>query len=277
MSRHTIPASSGKTRIMGILNITPDSFSENGANFDPGVAVAAGLQMLHDGADILDIGGESSRPGAEPVGAQDEQARVLPVIRELRKQTDAPISIDTYKASTARAALDCGADMINDISGFHRDPEMKRIAAESGACCIAMHMRGTPQTMQQQTDYQRILPELLTYFKETRAMLLEHGVAESAIVFDPGIGFAKTVEQNLYLMKHLDQLQALGQPLLLGTSRKSFIGKTLGLADPQQRIWGTAATVSWAVAKGVQIVRVHDVPQMRQICAMTEAMRDAPE
>ena len=266
---------SARPLIMGILNVTPDSFSENGANYQPDVAVANARRMIEQGADLIDIGGESSRPGADTVAAAEEQARVIPVICELRKSTDVLISIDTYKASTAAAAIAAGADIINDISGFHRDPAMKQVAAETGAGCIAMHMRGNSQTMQGLTDYADIIEEVASYFQETIAMLTTAGVKNSAIMLDPGIGFAKTVAQNLLLLRGLRQFQRLNHPLLIGTSRKSFIGRTLQLDDPTDRIWGTAATMAWSVACGAQVLRVHDIAEMRQVCDMTAAITGA--
>ena len=263
---------SRRVLLMGILNVTPDSFSEGGIHYRYEDAVTAGLRMLEDGADIIDIGGESTRPGAEPVSVQEEVDRVIPVIQELSKQSDAAISIDTWKSKVAEEAVTAGASIINDISGFMRDPELKAVAAEAGVGCVAMHMRGTPQTMQDFTEYVDLIREIDDVFNDIMTTLVTAGVAEDAIVLDPGIGFSKTVEQNLQLVKHLDELQGHGRPILLGPSRKSFIGKTLGIDDPGDRVWGTAAAVAYGIAKGARIIRVHDVPEMRQVIDMASAM-----
>ncbi len=262
--------------LMGILNVTPDSFSEHGENYAPARAVASGVALAAAGADVLDVGGESTRPGAPPVGAAEERARVVPVIRGLREHLTLPISVDTYKADVARAALAAGADIINDISGFRRDPGMAAVAAETGAGAIVMHMRGTPQTMQQQTEYADLFGELDAFFADAIARLTAAGVAREAIVLDPGIGFAKTAAQNLQLINGLDHFAGHGRPLLLGPSRKSFIGKTLGIDDPGQRQWGTAAAVACGIARGARLVRVHDVAEMRQVRDLAAAIAFSP-
>jgi dihydropteroate synthase len=259
-------------RLMGILNVTPDSFSDGGDHFDPDDAQRAGLQMIADGADILDIGGESTRPGAAAVSAEQEAARVVPVIERLREVSDIPISIDTTKASVARAAIAAGAGIINDISGFERDPAMIPLAAEFATECVVMHMRGTPQTMQQNLHYDDLIGEICAYFQARIEALRAAGVADSAIILDPGIGFAKSAAQNLELIHRLAEFAALGYPVLLGPSRKSFIGHTLGIDDPAERIWGTAASVAIGIANGVRIIRVHDVREMRQVCDLAAAI-----
>ncbi len=261
--------------VMGIVNVTPDSFSEHGDTYRVEDAVARGLKLVADGADILDIGGESTRPGAQPVEAEEEMARILPVIEGLRRVTDCPISVDTWKASVADRALRAGACMVNDISGFHRDCDLAGVAAEHRAGCIAMHMRGTPQTMQSLTEYADIFAEINAFFGECIERLVAAGVERRCISLDPGIGFSKTVEQNLLLIRHLDRFAGHGCPLLLGVSRKSFIGRTLKLDDPKHRVWGTGAAVACGILRGAHIVRVHDVREMRQVTDMTVAIRDA--
>ena len=258
--------------VMGILNVTPDSFSEQGLNFSPEVAVKNGLKMIHNGADIIDIGGESTRPGADPVTVQEEISRITPVLRELRKRSDTIISIDTYKADVARTALEYGADIINDISGFHREDTMKNVAKEFNAGCIVMHMRGTPETMQDDIIYDDIIGDLIDYFRRTITMLLDAGIKKEFICLDPGIGFSKTTEQNLYLINNLSIFSRLGHPLLIGPSRKSFIGNVLNIDRPKDRLWGTAAAVCCAIYRGANIIRVHDIEEMHQVCEMTNAI-----
>ncbi len=258
---------SRKLLLLGIVNVTPDSFSDGGDTFDAAAAIAAGLRLVEAGADVLDIGGESTRPGAAPVAAAEELERVVPVIEGLRRRTSVPISIDTTKAVVARSALAAGAEIINDISGFLRDPEMAAVAAETKAGCIAMHMRGTPETMQQFTDYRDLIGEINEYFRERVDALLAAGVDRERICLDPGIGFSKTVEQNLALINRLDEFVVAQQrPILLAPSRKSFIGKLLKLDHPKDRVWGTAAAVSCGIMRGARLVRVHDVAAMRQVC-----------
>lgn len=260
---------------MGIVNVTPDSFSDGGCWADPEAAVAHGLALVAEGADILDIGGESTRPGATPIAAEEELRRVVPVIAGLRRASSVAISIDTWKAVVAEAALAAGADIVNDISGFVRDPALPTVAARWRAGCVVMHMRGTPQTMQQLTAYADVVGEVRDFFRVALDRLHGAGIEPEYIVCDPGFGFSKTAEQNLELLRRLGELGAVGRPLLVGTSRKSFIGKTLHLPDPAQRQWGTAATVSWAVMAGARIVRVHEVAAMRQVAEMTLAIARA--
>ncbi len=258
--------------LMGILNVTPDSFSGGDANSDVDTAVASGLRMLEDGADVIDVGGESTRPGAKPVDVEKESQRVIPVIRELSRRSNAVISIDTWKSEVAEQAIHAGASIINDVSGFKRDPDLKHVAASTKVGCVAMHMRGTPQTMQNFTDYVDLIREINDAFDDSMTTLMTAGVAETAISLDPGIGFSKTMQQNLLLMKRLDAFMSHGRPILLGPSRKSFIGLTLNLDEPKDRIWGTAATVAYGIAKGARIIRVHDVVEMKQVIDMTVAM-----
>mgnify|MGYP001551622352 CR=1 FL=1 len=260
-------------RIMGILNVTPDSFSDGGRYDTVQRAVDQALQMRRDGADIIDIGGESTRPGAARVNAEEEMERVLPVIEQLAPQLDIPISIDTQKASVARQALDHGAQIINDVSGFHQDPEMWRLMKETDAGAVVMHMRGTPETMQQFTHYDDLVGDLARYFENILETADSNEISRERFVVDPGIGFSKTVDQNLQLIADGGQFrERLDRPVLIGPSRKSFIGKLLGIDDPQERIWGTAGAVAAAVVNGADIIRVHDVAEMRQTAQIAAAI-----
>lgn len=249
---------SGPPLLMGIVNVTPDSFSDGGQYVEVGAAVDHALRLVDDGAAILDIGGESTRPYAEPVDAEEELRRVLPVIERLAAQTTTPISIDTSKASVARAALDAGAQIINDVTGLEGDPLMLGLAVSAGAGVCAMHMRGTPQTMQDQPEYEDVVAEILAYLRQRRDRLREAGVDPARICLDPGIGFGKTHEHNLELMRGAERYHELGCPLLVGHSRKGFLGKLLGDKQADR----TAASVGAALAlaqRGVQVIRVHDV------------------
>lgn len=261
-----------KVLIMGILNITPDSFYENSRTAIEEVVAKAG-QMLADGADILDIGGESTRPGSEAVAAEEEQARVLPVIEALRKAyPDAVISVDTYRASTARLAIEAGADIINDISAMEADAEMIDVVCETKAPIILMHMRGTPKDMQTQCEYKNVVEEVAVYLAERANLLRERGVGADKIILDPGIGFAKNAEQNLKLMRDLHALTSFGYPVLLAASRKGTIGKVLGDLPAEERLEGTIATSCQAVYAGANMVRVHDVKENLRAVRMLEAI-----
>ncbi len=260
-----------RTLVMGVLNVTPDSFFDGGRYFDRQAAVARGLELAAEGADIIDIGGESTRPGAEPVPLEVELERVVPVVAELARRTGAIISIDTYKAEVARRALDAGAAVINDVSGLEFDPEMAQVAAESRAALIIMHMRGAPQTMQQLPPSADILGEVLSGLELARRKAEEAGVRGEKIVLDPGLGFGKNAEENLLLLNRLERLAVLDRPLAVGPSRKSFIGKVLGL-PVEERLLGTAAAVAVAILRGAHIVRVHDVAAMRQVAAVADAV-----
>ena len=261
-----------KVLIMGILNITPDSFYENSRTAIEEVVAKAG-QMLADGADILDIGGESTRPGSEAVAAEEEQARVLPVIEALRKAyPEAVLSIDTYRASTARLAIEAGADIINDISAMEADAEMIDVVCETKAPIILMHMRGTPRNMQTQCEYKNVVEEVAVYLAERAELLRERGVGAEKIILDPGIGFAKNAEQNLKLMRDLHALTSFGYPVLLATSRKGTIGKVLGDLPAEERLEGTIATSCQAVCAGANMVRVHDVKENLRAVRMLEAI-----
>lgn len=263
---------SSRGLIMGIVNVTPDSFSDGGRFADPGRAVEHALAMVADGADILDIGGESTRPGAEPVGEAEELRRVLPVIRALRSQSQVLISIDTMKASVARAALDAGADIINDVTGLRGDAAMVRLAAERDCGLVAMHMIGDPQTMQNEPHYENVVAEVRTYLEDRLRVLSSTGIAPERIVLDPGLCFGKTLEHNLSLLRHLPELVIDGRPLLVGVSRKSMIGKVLHSTDMADRYWPTIALTSHAREHGARIIRVHDVKPNAQALRMTEVI-----
>jgi dihydropteroate synthase len=260
--------------IMGIVNVTPDSFSDGGRFNDHGRAVEHALALIAEGADILDIGGESTRPGAEPVEEAEELRRVLPVIRAVRSQTNALISIDTMKASVARAALDAGADIINDVTGLRGDAAMLRAAAESNAGLVVMHMTGTPQTMQANPHYDDVVTEVRGYFENRLRLLDNEGIAPERVVLDPGFGFGKTLEHNLALMRDLPQLATL-RPLLIGVSRKSMIAKVLHSDAMDDRYWPTIALTANAREHGARIVRVHDVKPNREALRMMEAILGA--
>ena len=258
--------------VMGIVNVTPDSFSDGGRYHDTGRAVEHALELATEGADILDIGGESTRPGADPVSEADELKRVLPVIHAVRSQTQALISIDTMKASVARAALDAGADIINDVTGLRGDPMMSRVAAETDAGLVVMHMIGTPRTMQQQPQYADVVAEVCAYFEDRLRVLEEQGIAPQRIVLDPGFGFGKTLEHNATLMQALPKLTVQERPVLVGVSRKSMIKQLLESEAVEDRDWPTVALTSHTRELGARIFRVHDVKPNAQALRMTEAI-----
>lgn len=248
---------------MGIINVTPDSFSDGGKYFDQTAAIAHALQLASEGADLLDIGGESTRPYSEPITADDELRRVLPVIKALVDQVTVPISIDTSKAAVAYSAIEAGAEIINDVTGITGDPAMIDLAGETGVGVCAMHMQGTPQTMQDNPTYTDVVREVRDYLRERRDALLSTGIARERICLDPGIGFGKTHEHNITLMRHCYEFHELGCPLLVGHSRKGFLGKLIGDKQADR----TNATIGAALAlavQGVQIVRVHDVQPVRE-------------
>jgi len=261
-----------RTAVMAVLNITPDSFFDGGRHFDAGRAIAGGLAMAEAGADIIDVGGESSRPGAEPVSQADELARVIPVIQGLRRQCPLAISIDTYKAPVARAALDAGADIVNDISALGFDAAMAPLVAHEKIPVVLMHMRGTPRTMQADPQYGDVVREVRDFLAERLYDAIDAGIDADSIVLDPGIGFGKTVEHNIQLLRGLPILAALGQPLLVGVSRKTFIGKILGL-EPDQRLEGSLAAAVAAVLGGANIIRVHDVAETCRAVRVADALR----
>jgi dihydropteroate synthase len=292
---------SGGFRLMGVVNVTPDSFSDGGLFLDPGAAVAHGLQLVEEGADILDVGGESTRPGAEPVEAAEELRRVLPVVEGLVEamSTHQPhavrpaisldiamahsptISIDTAKASVARAALEAGATLVNDVTALRGDPEMAGVVAQSGAECCLMHMLGEPRTMQWAggraggraggPQYKDVVDDVRAFLEQRLAFAVGEGIAEARVLLDPGIGFGKTLEHNLQLLRRLRELATLGRPLVVGTSRKSFIGRILAGAGPAERLPGTIATCVLAYEHGASVLRVHDVAPVRAALAVAAA------
>ena len=264
----------GRTLLMGTINVTPDSFSDGGRFYKTDQAIKQGELLASDGADILDVGGESTRPFSNSVGIEEELRRVIPVVRELAKSTTLPISIDTCKEQVARAALDEGATIINDISGLRYDPELVKVAATSQVPLILMHMQGSPRTMQLEPHYGSLLSEIIGFLEERIQFACEAGVSRDQIIVDPGIGFGKAVHHNLLLVKHLDSLATLGRPILLGTSRKSFIGAVLD-KEVTEREPGSWATVCAGIIKGAHIVRVHEVTTCRQIADMIDAIINA--
>ena len=264
-----------RTYIMGVLNVTPDSFSDGGRFATVNAAIDRAVQMVNSGVDIIDIGGESTKPGAIPVDAATELERVIPVIegiRQHRATEQIPISIDTTKSAVARAAIAAGADIINDVSGGQYDSQMLATVAQLGVPYILMHLRGTPTTMTQMTDYNDVVAEILGYFETQIDRAVTCGIDRSQIMIDPGIGFAKTYQQSIELIRHLDRFQILDLPLLVGVSRKSFIGKILEQPDPNRRLWGTAAACCASIAKGVDILRVHDVAEMVDVSRVADVM-----
>ena len=269
-----------QTYLMGVLNVTPDSFSDGGQFNSLDSAIAQARYLIDSGAHILDIGGQSTRPQAEDISAETELQRVIPVIRALRSKLSEntssiatmPISIDTTRAEVARAAVEAGADLVNDISGATYDPEMLLTVAELQVPIVLMHLRGTPKTMQQLTNYQDLIGEIYEFLAQRVEAAITAGIAPQHIILDPGIGFAKTYAQNLEILRQISKFRALGCPILIGTSRKSFIGHILDQPDPQQRIWGTAATCCAAIAGFADILRVHDVAELRDVCRVADAI-----
>lgn len=257
---------------MGILNVTPDSFSDGGDFNTLESAIAKARQMIASGADILDIGGQSTRPGAETISMEEELHRTIPVIEAIRKEFEIPISIDTTRSQIAEVAIQAGADWVNDISGATFDPAMLKTVAKFQVPLILMHIKGTPQTMQQLTDYEDMMGEIFEFFEERIQAAEQAGILRSHLAIDPGIGFAKTAEQNLQLLRQLSRFKSFGIPLLVGVSRKSFIGKILNQQDPKARIWGTAAACTAAIAGGADILRVHDVAEMGEVSRMADAL-----
>jgi len=258
------------TRILGILNLTPDSFSDGGRFFAHAAAVEQAHAMVEAGADALDLGAESSRPGAEPVSREEELRRLVPVLEEVAS-LGVPISVDTVKAAVAQEALARGATIINDISALTRDPKMAQVCADAGAGVILMHMRGTPQDMQKRTDYDDVVRESIAFLKEARARAISAGIAEDNVFLDPGIGFAKTAEQNLEILRRLQEYQSLGQPLVVGASRKSFLSR-FGGETTEDRLPATIAVSILAAARGASILRVHDVAENVRAIRAAEAL-----
>jgi dihydropteroate synthase len=257
--------------IMGVVNVTPDSFSDGGLFLDADAAVDHGLRLVLEGADILDVGGESTRPGAEPVGEEEERRRVLPVIERLGEAGGARISIDTTKLAVARAALEAGATLVNDVSALRFDPGMAALVAETGAGCCLMHMLGEPRTMQQDPRYDDVVSDVKAFLEERLAFAVSEGIDEERVWLDPGIGFGKTVEHNLELLRRLDEIVAIGRPVVVGTSRKSFLGKLAGGRDEGERLPGTIATNVLALERGASVFRVHDVAPNADALAVAAA------
>ncbi len=260
------------TLIMGILNVTTDSFSDGGQFMDKEIAVNHALEMVKSGADIIDIGGESTRPGAEPVTMEDELDRVIPTIEGIRTTSNVCISIDTYKADVAEKALAAGADMVNDISGLQFDEKIVKVVKEENVPVIMMHIKGTPRNMQQNPDYENLMEEIVAYFQERVEFCHEHGIKNENIILDPGIGFGKRLQDNFELLRELKQISNLGFPVLSGPSRKSFIGLTLDL-PVDERVEGTAAAVTASILNGAKIVRVHDVKEMKRVATIADNIR----
>lgn len=267
-NRHDL---SRRGMIMGILNVTPDSFSDGGHHADPTAALGRARQMIAEGADLIDVGGESTRPGAEPVAEDAEIERVRPVVEALRAEWDGLISIDTMKPRVVAVALEAGADVVNDVAGL-RDPAMVEVCAASGCGVVVMHMRGEPRTMQTAPSYEDVVAEVRGFFEERHATLTAAGIAAEALCFDPGIGFGKSLEHNLALLRGLPRLEVEGRPLLVGVSRKSFIGRLLESERLEDREWPTVALTAWTRESGARIHRVHEVRPNREALRMVEAV-----
>lgn len=257
---------------MGIVNVTPDSFYEGSRNLEVADAVACGQQLAKEGVDILDVGGESTRPGSVPVTADEEVARILPVIQALVKSVEVPISVDTYKSRVAEKALETGAQMVNDISGLRFDPELASVVKDFDAAIVLSHTRGRPESMQKLQPAADIIGEVLSGLKWSTERAMKAGIGREQIVIDPGIGFGKTARQNVLLINRLAELTALGYPVLVGPSRKSFLGRIIGGDQPGERLFGTAASVACSILRGAAIVRVHDGAAIRQVAATADAI-----
>lgn len=264
---------SKKTYVMGILNVTPDSFSDSGAYFSRDAAIEHGIRMAEEGAAIIDVGGESTRPGADPVSPDEEIRRTMPVIEALSKKVNVPISIDTYKADVARRALDAGASMINDISGLRFDYDMPKVAAEYNVPVVIMHIKGNPGNMQNNPVYEALIPEIMDYLRISIMLALKLGMREDMMILDPGIGFGKSLTHNLEIINNLQEFTCLRKPVCIGVSRKAFIGKILGDAHASDRLEGTAAAVAVSIMNGANIVRVHDVKEIVKVAKVVDAIR----
>jgi dihydropteroate synthase len=261
--------------VMGILNVTPDSFSDGGRHADPAVAIEVARRMVTDGADLIDVGGESTRPGSQPVPPDEQLRRVLPVVEAVaRENLPVTLSIDTTKARVGQASLDAGATVLNDVSGGRDDPDMLPLAAARNVPIVLMHMRGTPATMQANPSYSDVAEDITRFLRERLQMAIDAGVREENVLLDPGIGFGKTLRHDLTILHELPRLAGIGRPLLIGVSRKKFIGRLTGETVPSERIMGTAAAVAWAVANGAGVVRVHDVAAMTKIVRVVRAIID---
>jgi dihydropteroate synthase len=263
-----------RTLVMGVLNVTPDSFSDSGLHFDTEAAVERAFEIERQGADIIDIGAESTRPGSEGISAQEELWRLLPVLAKLQGKLKIPISVDTSKFEVADAAADAGAEILNDVTALRNDPRIAEIARKRKLPLILMHMRGEPRTMQKQPFARDVVRDVISGLRRAVAIARRTGVAKSQIILDPGFGFGKSYPQGYELLARLPELARLGYPLLVGTSRKSFIGRALGGAPASERVWGTAATVAASILGGAHIVRVHDVTEMMQVAQVTDAILD---
>lgn len=261
-----------RTYLMGVLNVTPDSFSDGGEFNTPQAALEQAQQLKSAGADIIDIGGQSTRPGAAQISETEECDRVLSVLELIRPELTTPISVDTTRAAVAKAAVAAGADIVNDISGGTFDPTMLATVAQLDVPIVLMHTRGTPQTMQQMTDYQNLLVEIYEFLDDRIGQAIACGISKNKIIIDPGIGFAKNQQQNLEILRNISTFSSLNCPILVGASRKSFIGRILNQPDPKQRVWGTAAACASAIAAGADILRVHDVSEMRDVCRVADAI-----
>jgi dihydropteroate synthase len=277
---HVVPFADGgglrlgeRTAVVGIVNVTPDSFSDGGNLFDAGDAIAAARKMVPEGADIIDVGGESTRPGADPVDETEEMRRVLPVIEAIKSETSARVSVDTTKASVAARAIDKGADLINDVTALS-DPEMLPLLVETDVPVIVMHMRGTPRTMQRDTDYDDLMDELIVFLRASVQKAVEAGVTSDRIIVDPGIGFGKSASGNLRVLRELPTLREVGRPILIGASRKSFIGVSLDL-PVTERLEASLGVASLAAWQGAHLVRVHDVRETVRAVRMIDAVRGA--
>jgi dihydropteroate synthase len=262
---------SSRTHLMGVLNVTPDSFSDGGKFSKVEDAVRCGIKMAEEGADIIDMGGESTRPRSDPVTIEEELSRVIPVIEALSKEIDIPISIDTYKSEVAKKALDVGAEMINDISALRFDPKMKEVAGEYQVPIVLMHIKGTPKNMQENPYYKDVIEEIIEYLKESSQLAKDVGIQEENIIIDPGIGFGKRLEDNLNILKNLKKFSILNCPILVGPSRKSFIGKILDL-PVEERLEGSLAALAVSIMNGANIVRVHDVKESKRMAGLVDAI-----
>ena len=264
---------SKKTYIMGILNVTPDSFSDGGLYFDKSTAIKRAFQMVEEGADIIDIGGESTRPGSEPITIEEELRRTIPVIESLSKETKIPLCIDTYKSEVAKKALDAGASMVNDISGLRFDPKMPGVVSEYKVPVVIMHVKGTPRDMQQNPVYEALIPEIMDYLRTGMIIARQAGISEDMIVIDPGIGFGKTFDHNLQIIHNLQEFTLLRKPILIGPSRKAFIGRILGDVPVTERLEGTAAAVAISIMNGANIIRAHDVKEIVKVAKVADAIK----
>jgi dihydropteroate synthase len=264
---------SKKTYVMGILNVTSDSFADGGLYFDKFSAIDRAHQMVEEGADIVDIGGESTRPGSEPISIEEELRRTIPVIEAIADKIKVPISIDTYKSEVAKAALDVGASMVNDISGLRFDTKMPEVVSEYKVPVVIMHLRGKPKDMQQDPVYEALIPEITDYFRMGMKIATQTGTSEDKIIIDPGIGFGKTYEHNLEIINNLREFTLLEKPILIGPSRKAFIGKILGDASATERLEGTAAVVAISIMNGANMIRVHDVKEMVKVAKVADAVK----